>query len=77
MRCASCRALLVARRADDGGGALRAYDIRGVRPHTEWRRVTLPWDARSAARLRSWLFWSAVITLAAAIALLTAAWLWR
>jgi hypothetical protein len=69
--------LLVARRADDGGSAVRVYDIRGVNPRTEWRRVTLPWDADSTARLRSWLFWSALITFAAATALLAAAWLWR
>jgi hypothetical protein len=42
----------------------RAYEIEVAgRPETR-RRVEVPWTAAEAERLRRWLFWSTVITLA-------------
>jgi hypothetical protein len=77
VRCQACRALLLSRRADDGGGPGRAYVLRGVRPRTPWRRVTVPWDTASTTRLRSWLVAATLLTFALAVALLGAAWLLR
>ena len=77
VRCDDCGALLVARRADDGGGPTRAYDVRGVRPRTAWRRIEVAWDHAAEARLRSWLAWAAGVTVALALGLLALAWLLR
>jgi hypothetical protein len=75
LRCRVCGALLVARRADDGGGPGCVYEVRGVRPRTMPRRVSVAWDAASAARLHLVLVGATVVTLALVLGLLAAAWL--
>ena len=77
LRCPACGALLLARRADDGGGPDRVYDIRSVRPPTATRRVAVTWEPATTSRLRSWLVCATAVTLALALGLLAAAWLAR
>jgi hypothetical protein len=75
LRCPSCRGVIRARPAEVGAAAdgTRAYDVEiAGRPETR-RRVEVPWTAEEAKRLRRWLFWSTVITLALVGVLLAAA----
>ena len=68
LRCAACGALLRARPADTSGRA-PAYDVEVAgRPATR-RRVELPWDEAQQRRLRAWLAWASVVTLALVVLL--------
>ena len=66
LRCPSCRRAIRARPADapaPPAGSL-AYDVEiAGRPETR-RRVEVPWTEQQSARLRRWLVWSTVLTLA-------------
>jgi hypothetical protein len=76
LRCPSCRRAIRARTAAPGtsaAGDVLAYEVEIVgRPETR-RRVEVPWTAAETRRLRRWLVWSTVITLALVGALLAAA----
>ena len=72
LRCPSCRRAIRAR-ALDAAGAGRAYEMEiAGRPETR-RRLEVPWTPEEDARLRRWLLWSTVLTLALVAALLAAA----
>lgn len=64
LRCPSCGRVIRARALDAVSGDVRAYEveIRG-RPETR-RRIEVPWTDGETARLRRWLVWSTVLTLA-------------
>jgi hypothetical protein len=64
LRCPACRSVIRARALDAVSGDVRAYavEITG-RPETR-RRIEVPWTELEAARLRQWLVWSTVLTLA-------------
>ena len=73
IRCPSCGGVIRAR-ALDAFRARRArtrVQITG-RPETR-RRVEVPWSDEEAARLRRWLLWSTVLTLALVVVLFAAA----
>jgi len=76
LRCPSCRRAIRARPAAPGAsvtGDVLAYEVEIVgRPETR-RRIEVPWTAVETERLRRWLLWSTVITLALVGALLAAA----
>jgi hypothetical protein len=53
-----------ARALDAVPGDVRAYEVEITgRPDTR-RRVEVPWTEEETARLRRWLIWSTVLTLA-------------
>ena len=64
LRCPACRSVIRARALDAVAGDVRAYEVEITgRPETR-RRIEVPWTQREAARLRRWLVWSTVLTLA-------------
>jgi hypothetical protein len=73
MRCPSCRRVIRARPADAASADRRAYlvEITG-QPETR-RRIEVPWSEGESERLRRWLLWSTVLTLALVGVLLAAA----
>jgi hypothetical protein len=72
-RCASCGGAIRARVLDAFSGERRAYEVQITgRPETR-RRVEIPWSEHEAARLRRWLLWSTVLTLALVVVLFAAA----
>jgi len=63
-RCAACGGVIRARPLDAFTQEARAYEVQITgRPETR-RRIEVPWDDQEAARLRRWLLWSTVLTLA-------------
>lgn len=64
LRCPACRRVIHARAVDVFSGDVRAYEVEITgRPETR-RRIEVPWTDQEAARLRRWLLWSTVLTLA-------------
>jgi len=64
LRCPACRSVIRARALDAVSGDLRAYEVEITgRPETR-HRIEVPWTEGEAARLRRWLVWSTVLTLA-------------
>ena len=64
LRCPACGGVIRTRVADAASGDVRAYEVEITgRPETR-RRVEVPWTEQEAARLRRWLVWSTVLTLA-------------
>jgi hypothetical protein len=62
-----------ARATDAVSGDVRAYDVEITgRPETR-RRIEVPWTDQETARLRQWLVWSTVLTLALVAVLFAAA----
>jgi len=54
-------------------GDVRAYEVQITgRPETR-RRIEVPWTDQETARLRQWLVWSTVLTLALVAVLFAAA----
>jgi len=73
LRCPACRGVIRARALDAVAGDVRAYEVEITgRPETR-RRIELPWSEGEAARLRQWLLWSTVLTLALVAVLFAAA----
>jgi DNA-directed RNA polymerase subunit RPC12/RpoP len=73
LRCPSCRRVIRARPADASGEGTRAYDVEITGQPETRRRIELPWTSEEAARLRRWLLWSTVLTLALVAILFAAA----
>jgi hypothetical protein len=64
LRCPACGRVIRARSLDAASGDVRAYEVEITgRPETR-RRIEVPWTDQEAARLRRWLVWSTVLTLA-------------
>jgi hypothetical protein len=64
LRCPACGGVIRARATGAVSGDVRAYEVEITgRPETR-RRIEVPWTEREAARLRRWLVWSTVLTLA-------------
>jgi len=64
LRCPACRRVIRARALDAVSGDVRAYEVEITgRPETR-HRIEVPWTEGEAARLRRWLVWSTVLTLA-------------
>jgi hypothetical protein len=64
LRCPACGGVIRTRVADAVSGDVRAYEVEITgRPETR-RRLEVPWSEQEAARLRRWLVWSTVLTLA-------------
>jgi len=62
-----------ARATDAVSGDVRAYEVEITgRPETR-RRIEVPWTDEETARLRQWLLWSTVLTLALVAVLFAAA----
>jgi hypothetical protein len=62
-----------ARATDAVSGDVRAYEVQITgRPETR-RRIEVPWTDQETARLRQWLVWSTVLTLALVAVLFAAA----
>jgi hypothetical protein len=73
LRCPTCRGVIRARALDAVSGDTRAYEVEITgRPETR-RRVEVPWSEQDAERLRRWLLWSTVLTLALVVVLFVAA----
>ena len=73
LRCPSCRRVIRARALDAVSGDVRVYEVEITgRPETR-RRIEVPWTDQEAARLRRWLAWSTVLTLALVVVLFAAA----
>jgi hypothetical protein len=73
LRCPGCGHVIRARALDAVSGDRRAYEVEITgRPQTR-RRIELPWTDQEAARLRRWLAWSTVLTLALVVVLFAAA----
>ena len=64
LRCPACGGVIRARALDAVSGDVRAYEVEITgRPETR-RRIEVPWTEEETARLRRWLIWSTVLTLA-------------
>ena len=73
IRCPSCRRVIRARPADAASAESRAYLVE-ITGHPETRRrIEVPWSEGESERLRRWLLWSTVLTLALVGVLLAAA----
>ncbi len=73
VRCPGCGRVIRARALDAVSGDVRAYEVEITgRPETR-RRIEVPWTDQEAARLRRWLAWSTVLTLALVVVLFAAA----
>lgn len=73
LRCPSCRRVIRARPLDAASAGARAYEVEiAGRPETR-RRLQVSWSAQEAVRLRQWLLWSTVLTLALVAVLFAAA----
>jgi hypothetical protein len=73
LRCPACRRALRARPADPGREGMLAYEVEVAgRPETR-RRIEVPWTEAESSRLRGWLVWSTVVTLALVAVLFAAA----
>ena len=73
LRCPACGRVIRARATDAVSGDVRAYEIEITgRPETR-RRIEVPWTDQETARLRQWLVWSTVLTLALVAVLFAAA----
>jgi hypothetical protein len=73
LRCPACGRVIRARALDAVSGDVRAYEVQITgRPETR-RRIEVPWSDQETARLRQWLVWSTVLTLALVAVLFAAA----
>jgi hypothetical protein len=73
LRCPACGGVIRARATDAVSGDVRAYEVEITgRPETR-RRIEVPWTDQETARLRQWLAWSTVLTLALVAVLFAAA----
>ena len=73
LRCPACGRVIRARATDAASGDVRAYEVEITgRPETR-RRIEVPWTDQETARLRQWLVWSTVLTLALVAVLFAAA----
>ena len=73
LRCPACGRVIRARALDAVAGDVRAYEVQITgRPETR-RRIEVPWTDQETARLRQWLVWSTVLTLALVAVLFAAA----
>ena len=73
LRCPACGRVIRARALDAVSGDVRAYEVEITgRPETR-RRIEVPWSDQETARLRQWLVWSTVLTLALVAVLFAAA----
>ena len=73
LRCPACGRVIRARATDAASGDVRAYEVQITgRPETR-RRIEVPWTDQETARLRQWLVWSTVLTLALVAVLFAAA----
>ena len=73
LRCPACGRVIRARATDAVSGDVRAYEVEITgRPETR-RRIEVPWTDQETARLRQWLVWSTVLTLALVAILFAAA----
>ena len=73
LRCPACGGVIRARALDAVSGDVRAYEVEITgRPETR-RRIEVPWTDQETARLRQWLVWSTVLTLALVAILFAAA----
>ena len=73
LRCPACGHVIRARALDAVSGDVRAYEVEITgRPETR-RRIEVPWTDQETARLRRWLVWSTVLTLALVAVLFAAA----
>jgi hypothetical protein len=76
IRCPTCGGVIRARALDAFSEGTRAYEVQITgRPETR-RRIDLPWTDQESVRLRQWLLWSTVLTLALVVVLFAAARWW-
>ena len=73
LRCPACGRVIRAHATDAVSGDVRAYEVQITGRRETRRRIEVPWTDQETARLRQWLVWSTVLTLALVAVLFAAA----
>ncbi len=75
LRCPSCGGRIRARPVPGDGE--RTYEVHLVGREETRQRIELPWTPADTRRLRTWLFWSSIVTMGMAAVLYALARFWR